>query len=194
MAGMSYWFSNLVDRLKENEFIANKLIHAYMHGPCIFSCITLIGTVSITEDGEGNITGVYLPNSNLPCMDEAKTDVLLEAADQLNGYFAGKRKAFNLPLSYGGSAFRIAVTETLLDILYGEVCTYAEVAEAVGSPKAYRAVGMACAENPLPIIVPCHRVVPSSGGIGRYTGGSTLKRRLLEFERKNIDDRLSRDA
>ncbi len=165
-----------------------------MHRSCIFSCITLIGTVSITEDGEGNITGVYLPNSNLPCMDEAETNILLEAANQLNGYFAGKRRAFDLPLSYGGSAFRVAVTEALLDIPYGEVRTYAEVAEAAGSPRAYRAVGIVCAENPLPIVVPCHRVVPSSGGIGGYTGGSALKRKLLEFERENVDGRLSHDA
>ncbi len=178
----------------ENEFIANKPIRAPMHGPCIFSCITLIGTVNITEDGEGNITGVYLPNSNLPCMDEAETDVLLEAAYQLNGYFAGKRRAFDLPLSYSGSAFRVAVTEALLDIPYGEVRTYAEVAEAAGSSRAYRAVGTACAENPLPIIIPCHRVVLSSGGIGGYTGGSTLKRKLLEFERENVDGQLPRNA
>ena len=68
-----------------------------MRGPCILSCITLIGTVSITEDGDGNVTGVYLPNSNLPCMDEAETDILLEAADQLNQYFSGKRRDSTSP-------------------------------------------------------------------------------------------------
>lgn len=157
-----------------------------MLGPRIFSCITLIGTVSITEDGEGNVTGVYLPNSNLPCMEEAETDVLLEAADQLNGYFSGKRRTFDLPLSYDGSEFRVSVLDALREIPYGEIRTYAEVAEAVGSPRAYRAVGTACAENPLPIIIPCHRVVPSSGGVGSYTGGSAMKRRLLDFERENL--------
>lgn len=157
-----------------------------MSGPRILSCITLIGTVSITEDGEGNVTGVYLPNSNLPCMEEAETDVLLEAADQLNGYFSGKRRGFDLPLSYGGTEFRVAVLDALRDIPYGEVRTYAEVAEAVGSPRAYRAVGTACAENPLPIIIPCHRVVPSSGGVGSYAGGSAMKRRLLDFEGENL--------
>lgn len=157
-----------------------------MSEPRIFSCITLIGTVSITEDGEGNVTGVYLPNSNLPCMEEAETDVLLEAADQLNGYFSGKRREFDLPLSYGGSEFRVSVLDALREIPYGEIRTYAEIAEAVGSPKAYRAVGTACAENPIPIIIPCHRVVPSSGGIGNYTGGSSMKRRLLDFEGADI--------
>ena len=156
-----------------------------MHGPCILSCITLIGTESITEDGDGNVTGVYLPNSNLPCMDEAETDVLLEAADQLNQYFSGKRRDFDLPLSYDGSEFRVSVLDALRDIPYGETRTYAQVAEAVGSPRAYRAVGTACAENPLPIVIPCHRVVPTAGGVGSYAGGSSMKRRLLEFEREN---------
>ena len=156
-----------------------------MAGPCIFSFITLIGTVSITEDGEGGITGVYLPSSNLPSMEEGETDALLEAADQLNEYFSGKRKRFDLPLSYGGSEFRTSVLDALRRIPYGETRTYAEVAEEVGSPRAYRAVGTACAENPLPILIPCHRVVPSSGGVGSYAGGSALKRRLLDFERGN---------
>lgn len=156
-----------------------------MAGPCIFSCITLIGTVSISEDGEGRITGVYLPSSNLPCMEEDETDVLLEAADQLNQYFAGKRRGFDLPLFYEGSEFRMSVLDALRDIPYGEVRTYAEIAEEVGSPRAYRAVGTACAENPLPIIIPCHRVVPSTGGVGSYAGGSALKRRLLDFEKGN---------
>lgn len=157
-----------------------------MPAPCIFSCITLIGTVSIAEDGEGRIIGLYLPSSNLPCMEDRETEVLSEAAGQLNEYFSGKRKRFDLPLDYDGSEFRVAVLDALSDIPYGEVRTYAQIAEGVGSPRAYRAVGTACAENPIPIIVPCHRVVPSSGGIGSYTGGSSLKRRLLEFERENL--------
>lgn len=157
-----------------------------MHGPCIFSCITLIGTVSITEDGEGRITGLYLPSSNLPCMEDRETDILSEATGQLNEYFSGKRRSFDLPLSYQGSEFRTAVLESLMRIPYGEVRTYAQVAEDVGSPRAFRAVGTACAENPIPIIIPCHRVVPSSGGVGNYAGGSSLKRRLIDFERGNL--------
>ena len=86
-----------------------------MPGPCILSCITLIGTVSISEDGEGRITGIYLPNSNLPCMEDGETDILLEAADQLNEYFSGKRRRFDLPLDYGGTEFRTSVLEALMD-------------------------------------------------------------------------------
>lgn len=157
---------------------------ASMRSPCIHTYITLIGTVSITEDGEGRITGVYLPNSNLPCMEEWETDILSEAAGQLNEYFSGKRRRFDLPLSYHSTEFRDSVLESLMDIPYGETRTYAQIAEACGSPKAYRAVGTACAENPIPIIIPCHRVVPTGGGIGSYSGGSTMKRRLLELERE----------
>ena len=162
-----------------------RCIRPLMPGPCILSCITLIGTVSISEDGEGRITGIYLPNSNLPCMEDGETDVLLEAADQLNEYFSGKRRRFDLPLDYGGTEFRTSVLEALMDIPYGEVRTYADIAREISSPRAYRAVGTACAENPLPIVIPCHRVVPSSGGIGHYAGGTAMKKRLLDFEREN---------
>ncbi|MBQ8179598.1 MAG: methylated-DNA--[Candidatus Methanomethylophilaceae archaeon] len=153
-----------------------------MRGPCICSFITLIGTVSITEDGEGRITGVYLPSSNLPPMDDEETDPLSEAGLQLNEYLAGKRREFDLDIHYTGTEFRMAVMEEIRRIPYGEVRTYKEIATAVGSPNSSRAVGNVCAENPLPIIVPCHRVVPSTGGYGYYEGGTALKRRLIEHE------------
>lgn len=154
-----------------------------MADECIYSFISLIGTVSVTEDGEGRITGVYLPNCNLPCMEERETDILLEARDQINEYLSGKRREFDLPLSYGGSEFRCAVLEAMMAIPYGDVRTYKQLAEEAGSPNAFRAVGTVCSENPIPIIIPCHRVVPSSGGIGNYAGGSTLKKRLIDHER-----------
>ena len=157
-----------------------------MRGPCIHSFITLIGSVSVTEDGCGNIMALYLPNQNLPSMDERETDVLSEAAAQVNDYLSGKIHGFDLPLLYEGTEFRMSVLEALRGIPYGETRRYAEVAEAIGNPRAYRAVGTACAENPLPLIIPCHRVVPSSG-IGRYAGGTALKKRLLDFERGNLD-------
>ena len=154
-----------------------------MKGACIYSYMTLIGTVSITEDGEGRITGVYLPNSNLPCMDDCETETLAEAGAQINEYFSGKRRKFDLDLYYEGTDFKVKVLDVLQDIPFGETRTYAEVAEMAGSPRAYRAVGTACAENPIPIIIPCHRVVPTSGGLGAYGGGSILKKRLLDGER-----------
>lgn len=154
-----------------------------MKGPCIFSYLTLIGTVSIAEDGDGRIIGVFLPNSNLPAMDDRETDALSEACDQINEYLSGKRRTFDLELAYGGSDFRIAVMDAIGRIPFGETRTYAQLAEDAGSPKAFRAVGTVCSENPLPIIIPCHRVVPTSGGIGNYSGGSALKKKLLDHER-----------
>ncbi len=153
-----------------------------MAGACIHSFITLIGTVSVTEDGDGRIDGLYLPNCNLPSMDEDETEILAEAAGQINEYLAGKRRTFDLPLHYGGTEFKVAVLDELMRIPFGEVRTYTQVAEAIGSPRAYRAVGTACAQNPIPLIIPCHRVVPMTGGVGSYAGGSSLKRRLLEHE------------
>ena len=158
-----------------------------MRGPCILSCITLIGTVSITEDGDGNVTGVYLPNSNLPCMDEAETDILLEAADQLNQYFSGKRRDFDLPLSYDGSEFRVSVLDALRDIPYGETRTYGQIAAQIGRPTACRAVGMANNRNPIAIVVPCHRVVGSTGALVGYAGGLGVKTHLLNLEKAHED-------
>ena len=154
-----------------------------MRGPCISSFITLLGTMSISEDGEGRITGIYLPNSNLPPMEDRETDAIAEATAQLDEYLSGKRREFDLELSYEGSEFRMAVMDSMRRIPYGEVRSYKQLAEMAGSPNAYRAVGTVCSENPLPIVIPCHRVIPASGGIGSYSGGTALKRRLLEHER-----------
>jgi methylated-DNA-[protein]-cysteine S-methyltransferase len=164
-----------------------------MRGDCIWSFFSLLGTISITEDGSGNITGVYLPSDNLPPMDQCETSALRDASRQINEYLSGKRMDFDLDLYYDGSDFRCRVMEELNRIPYGEVRTYKQVAEAIGYPRSMRAVGMACADNPLPILVPCHRVVPSSGGYGNYRGGTSLKRRLLNLEGISFD-RLPQDA
>lgn len=157
-----------------------------MAGLYIHTFLTLIGSVSVAEDGTGRVTSLYLPNQNLEPMDENETSVLSEAARQVNEYLSGRRTAFDLPLSIEGTDFQMDVLEAVEDIPYGDVRTYAEISEESGHPGAYRAVGTACARNPLPLIIPCHRVVPSSGGIGNYAGGSSLKRRLLELENPDI--------
>ena len=82
----------------------------------------------------------------------------------------------------GLSEFTVEVLDAVSDIPYGETATYSEIAEAIDHPGAYRAVGTACGRNPVPIVIPCHRVVPSSGGNGSYAGGSALKKRLLDLE------------
>lgn len=106
-----------------------------------------------------------------------------EAARQLDEYFAGTRRAFELPVDLRlVDGFRRTVVSHLPDIGYGSTASYAALAAAVGSPKAVRAVGSACANNPVPVVVPCHRVVRSDGSIGQYLGGAEVKAALLELE------------
>jgi methylated-DNA-[protein]-cysteine S-methyltransferase len=105
------------------------------------------------------------------------------AARELDEYFAGRRRGFDLPLDFRLSAgFRRRVLDRLRDIDYGHTASYAAVAAAAGSPRAVRAVGSACATNPLPVVVPCHRVVRSDGSLGGYAGGLAAKRALLGLE------------
>jgi methylated-DNA-[protein]-cysteine S-methyltransferase len=105
------------------------------------------------------------------------------AARELDEYFAGRRRTFDLPLDWRLSAgFRGTVLHHLVEIGYGRTATYAAVARSAGNPKAVRAVGSACATNPLPLLVPCHRVVRSDGGMGGYLGGVAAKRTLLGLE------------
>ncbi|MEO8693465.1 MAG: methylated-DNA--[protein]-cysteine S-methyltransferase [Acidimicrobiales bacterium] len=105
------------------------------------------------------------------------------ASMQLDEYFAGKRHGFELSLDLQLShGFRRNVLDHLRDIAYGHTASYAAIAAAAGSPAAVRAVGSACATNPLPIVVPCHRVVRSDGSIGQYLGGTDTKRALLAME------------
>jgi methylated-DNA-[protein]-cysteine S-methyltransferase len=105
------------------------------------------------------------------------------AARELDEYFAGRRRVFDVALDLRlASGFRRAVLEHLPAIGYGQTRSYAEMAAAAGSPRAVRAVGSACATNPLPVIVPCHRVVRSDGSLGGYLGGLDAKRALLHLE------------
>lgn len=105
------------------------------------------------------------------------------AAREIDEYFAGTRIAFDLPLDHALShGFRQLVQSRLPEIGYGTTLSYKQVAALVGSPAAVRAVGTACATNPLPVVVPCHRVVKSDGGIGQYVGGVEAKAALLELE------------
>ncbi|ASO22899.1 methylated-DNA-[protein]-cysteine S-methyltransferase [Actinoalloteichus hoggarensis] len=110
-------------------------------------------------------------------------DRLEEVIRQLEEYFEGNRRRFDVPLDLSLSkGFRQTVLRTLPAIDYGRTASYAEVAVAAGSPKAVRAVGTACATNPLPVVVPCHRVVRSDGSTGGYVGGAEAKHTLLDLE------------
>jgi methylated-DNA-[protein]-cysteine S-methyltransferase len=108
--------------------------------------------------------------------------LLLDAADQLRAYFAGELREFDLPLAPHGTAFQRQVWAAVSAVPYGITATYSEIATAVGRPSACRAVGAANGRNPLPVIVPCHRVISAAGGLTGYGGGLDRKRSLLDLE------------
>ena len=103
---------------------------------------------------------------------------------QLEEYFAGERKTFDVPLDLWGTPFQQEVWKALLQIPYGETRSYQDIAQSVGNPKAVRAVGGANGRNPVPVIVPCHRVIRSDGNLGGYGGGLDIKRDLLDLENR----------
>ncbi|MDP0501216.1 MAG: methylated-DNA--[protein]-cysteine S-methyltransferase [Verrucomicrobiota bacterium JB022] len=109
--------------------------------------------------------------------------VLRQTVDELQAYFAGQLKRFTIPLAPSGSAFQLQVWEALCAIPWGETRSYKDIALALDNLGAIRAVGMACNRNPLPLIIPCHRVIGSSGELVGFGGGLPLKRQLLEHER-----------
>lgn len=115
--------------------------------------------------------------------EDVPSDLSRLAAMQLDQYFRGDRREFDLPIEVAGTGFQMKVWHALVNIPYGEVRTYGEIAAAVGNPKACRAVGMANNRNPIGIIIPCHRVV-AADGIGGYGWGVDMKKALLELESK----------
>lgn len=108
--------------------------------------------------------------------------VLAPYLDQLNEYFAGQRREFSMPLDLRGTDFQLKCWRALLDIPYGETRSYRDLAEAIGHPNAYRAVGMSNNRNPVAIVVPCHRVIAAGGSLCGYGGGLDVKRKLLDLE------------
>jgi methylated-DNA-[protein]-cysteine S-methyltransferase len=123
-----------------------------------------------------------LANARLnPEMTESDS-VLAEVRSQLDEYFAGNRRAFTVPLDLRGTDFQLRCWNALLKIPYGETRSYADQARAIGSPRGFRAVGMANHDNPIAIIVPCHRVITSDHKLGGYGGGLEVKEKLLTLE------------
>lgn len=111
--------------------------------------------------------------------------VLIEAARQLDEYFAGKRMAFSLKLDFAGTEFQRSVWEALLTIPFGETRTYGQIAKQIGQPTAVRAVGAANGRNPISIVAPCHRVIGSTGKLTGFAGGLAVKAQLLALEAAN---------
>ncbi|MFX4262438.1 methylated-DNA--[protein]-cysteine S-methyltransferase [Pelotomaculum propionicicum] len=149
----------------------------------IFFYQTAIGEIGIAEN-RGCITNIFFENEQIPRNNIIyETGILKEAARQLHGYLAGKLKEFDLPLAPSGTEFMLRVWKSLLNIPYGETRSYQEIAQSVGNAKASRAVGQACNRNPIPIIIPCHRVIGANGKLTGFGGGLDIKARLLELEK-----------
>lgn len=145
---------------------------------------TDIGEIGIAEN-RGLITNIYFENEQIPRNNIIfETDILKEAARQLQDYLAGKLREFDLPLAPAGTEFMLRVWKSLLNIPYGETRSYQEIAQSVGNIKASRAVGQACNRNPIPIVIPCHRVIGTNGNLTGFGGGLDIKLHLLELEKK----------
>ena len=142
---------------------------------------TPIGPLTLTEEA-GALTGVLFgPHAPQDAL-LTETPLILRAFAQLEEYFRGERTGFDLPLDARGTPFQRRCWQALLEIPYGQTRTYAQQAQAVGSPRACRAVGMANHRNPLPILIPCHPVVGADGSLTGYAGGLGIKEKLLEIE------------
>lgn len=143
---------------------------------------TEIGRIALTDNGS-EITNLYFIKETMPNGFETnETALIKEAHSQLEEYLSGKRKAFKLPLLPVGTDFQQSVWKALQDIPFGETRSYGEIAKAVGNPKASRAVGMANNRNPIPIFIPCHRVIGANGKLVGYGGGLDIKEHLLKLE------------
>lgn len=152
---------------------------------CVFFYKTDIGEIAIQEN-EGSICAMYFEGEALPSdLDIIETQILKEAAYQLDKYLKGELKEFSLPLKLlTGTDFMKEIWQVLKEIPYGQTYTYKQVAEKINRPKAARAVGLACNRNPIPIFIPCHRVIGSNGSLTGYLGGVHIKEKLLSLERK----------
>jgi methylated-DNA-[protein]-cysteine S-methyltransferase len=141
-----------------------------------------VGRLVLEADGE-ILIGIWLPNEGrkAPRSTGEMPTVLKDTASQLDEYFAGERTEFDVPMELDGTDFQKDVWTELTRIPYGVTISYGELARRVGRPKGPRAVGQANGRNPIPIIVPCHRVL-ASNGIGGYGGGLPMKRSLLAVE------------
>jgi methylated-DNA-[protein]-cysteine S-methyltransferase len=139
----------------------------------------------VAVDGEGRVLEIRLDGRRPVGRRDAKR--CRAVATQLGEYFAGKRKEFELDLAPVGTDFQLRVWRALSTIPYGAVRNYGDIARAIGQPKAARAVGQANGCNPLPIVIPCHRVIASDGSIGGYSGGLAIKHRLLVLENIELD-------
>lgn len=144
---------------------------------------TPIGTLRLLAGGEQLVAIEFEGMYSAATIDEGPAEAVLDAAaGQLREYFAGQRRAFDLPLAPAGTDFQRQVWAALTEIPFGELRSYQDIARGINRPKAVRAVGAANGRNPLPIVVPCHRVVGSDGSLTGFAGGLGAKQTLLSLE------------
>jgi methylated-DNA-[protein]-cysteine S-methyltransferase len=146
----------------------------------------LIGRLTLAGDEEGLRHIVFQEEKNRVSIHEQwarRPGFFEEVKAQLRAYFKRERKQFDLPLAPVGTPFQRKVWQVLRAIPYGQLVSYKSIAEAVGNPKAVRAVGRANGQNPIPIIIPCHRVIGSDGSLTGFGGGLATKKRLIDLER-----------
>lgn len=130
------------------------------------------------------LTSLEFVNDIPDVADYEETPLFKETIEQLDAYFSGKLKVFDLPLAPHGTDFQLKVWKELREIPFGQTVSYQELAERCGNQKAYRAVGQANNRNPIAIIIPCHRVIGKNGDLTGYAGGVDIKQFLLEHERR----------
>ena len=150
---------------------------------------TSLGPLLLAAD-EAGLRSIRFENGRRPTRpdpfwqkDESR---LRETIRQLRAYFAGKLEQFDLPLAPEGTPFQLTVWKQLCEIPYGETISYGELARRIGNPNAARAVGLANGSNPIPIVIPCHRVIGSNGKLTGYGGGLPIKEKLLALERRQL--------
>lgn len=157
------------------------MFYSYLDSP--------IGSLLLAgHDGRLRMVGFSSgPKAQAPRGDWVRRDAPFDAAKlQLSEYFNGDRSTFDLDLSPAGTAFQLRVWRALSAIPYGETRSYGEVAAAIGNPRAAMAVGGASGGNPLPIVIPCHRVIGGDGTLAGFAGGLAVKRHLLDLESSNV--------
>ena len=143
-----------------------------------------LGTILITANTDA-ITSIWFIDDSAGASDSSP--ILDVASVQLQEYFSGERKTFDLPLAPEGTEFQKQVWNALLTIPYGKTVSYLDISRTVGNEKAIRAVGLANGKNPISIVIPCHRVIGSDGSLTGYGGGLWRKEWLLRHERKDQD-------
>lgn len=148
---------------------------------------TILGVLGVMDNGKA-IVEVFYGKEKKEDTKIYESPLIKEAYVQINDFLEGKIKDFNLPIYFEGTDFQKKVWSALMNIPYGETRSYKDIAEKVGSPKAYRAVGMTNNKNPISIIIPCHRVIGANGKLVGYGGGIDIKEKLLQLEKTLVEN------